>query len=369
MYRGGIIRKTPEQLEAMAAAGAIQAALPEDARVQVPRPGSPPRSSTRPPRSSSPPRAPTPPSRATAASPARSAPRPTRWSSTASPVPTSCRRATSSRSTSASPTRAGSPTPRSPSRSGRSAREAQNLLRTTRASLFEGIAQARPGNRLSDIGHAVQTPGRARRPLGDPLAGRPRDRPRHARGPADPQLRRAGQGPRARGGDGAGDRADGQRRRRRRPDGQRRLGRLLRRTTRSPPTSSSPSRSPPTAPASSPPGTSRSSSRASPRARARSARSGFGAHQLRSPSSAISDGTSIARTIVESIRTATARPKPVSLTPIRSAGDQGAHRDGEEQRRRGDQPARSARARARPPRCSTRRCRAAPGSGERLKTP
>jgi methionyl aminopeptidase len=35
--------------------------------------------------------------------------------------------------------------------------EAKNLLRTTRASLFEGIAQARPGNRLSDISHAVQT--------------------------------------------------------------------------------------------------------------------------------------------------------------------------------------------------------------------
>jgi methionyl aminopeptidase len=35
--------------------------------------------------------------------------------------------------------------------------EARKLLKTTRASLFEGIAQARPGNRLSDIGHAVQT--------------------------------------------------------------------------------------------------------------------------------------------------------------------------------------------------------------------
>jgi methionyl aminopeptidase len=35
--------------------------------------------------------------------------------------------------------------------------EARKLLRTTRAALFEGIAQARPGNRLSDISHAVQT--------------------------------------------------------------------------------------------------------------------------------------------------------------------------------------------------------------------
>jgi methionyl aminopeptidase len=34
---------------------------------------------------------------------------------------------------------------------------ASKLLRTTRASLFEGIAQARAGNRLSDISHAVQT--------------------------------------------------------------------------------------------------------------------------------------------------------------------------------------------------------------------
>ncbi|MGH2923116.1 MAG: type I methionyl aminopeptidase [Solirubrobacterales bacterium] len=34
--------------------------------------------------------------------------------------------------------------------------EARALLRTTRAALFEGIARARPGGRLSDIGHAVQ---------------------------------------------------------------------------------------------------------------------------------------------------------------------------------------------------------------------
>ena len=35
--------------------------------------------------------------------------------------------------------------------------DARKLIKTTRASLFEGIAQARPGNRLSDISHAVQT--------------------------------------------------------------------------------------------------------------------------------------------------------------------------------------------------------------------
>ena len=40
---------------------------------------------------------------------------------------------------------------------GKVSEEAGELLRTTRAALFEGIAQARAGNRLSDISHAVQT--------------------------------------------------------------------------------------------------------------------------------------------------------------------------------------------------------------------
>ena len=35
-------------------------------------------------------------------------------------------------------------------------KEAQDLLRVTRDGLFKGIEQARPGNRLSDIGHAIQ---------------------------------------------------------------------------------------------------------------------------------------------------------------------------------------------------------------------
>jgi methionyl aminopeptidase len=39
---------------------------------------------------------------------------------------------------------------------GKVSEDAGKLLRTTRASLFEGIAQARSGNRLSDISHAVQ---------------------------------------------------------------------------------------------------------------------------------------------------------------------------------------------------------------------
>jgi len=35
--------------------------------------------------------------------------------------------------------------------------EAQHLLETCQASLAAGIEQARPGNRLSDISHAIQT--------------------------------------------------------------------------------------------------------------------------------------------------------------------------------------------------------------------
>lgn len=40
--------------------------------------------------------------------------------------------------------------------------EAQALLDTTRESLFRGIEQARPGNRIGDIGHAVQEYAEAR---------------------------------------------------------------------------------------------------------------------------------------------------------------------------------------------------------------
>lgn len=39
---------------------------------------------------------------------------------------------------------------------GEISREAQDLLDTTREALFKGIEQARPGNRVGDIGHAVQ---------------------------------------------------------------------------------------------------------------------------------------------------------------------------------------------------------------------
>jgi len=40
---------------------------------------------------------------------------------------------------------------------GRVAAEAERLLEVTREALYRGIAQMVPGNRLSDIGHAVQT--------------------------------------------------------------------------------------------------------------------------------------------------------------------------------------------------------------------
>jgi methionyl aminopeptidase len=40
---------------------------------------------------------------------------------------------------------------------GETPKEAEPLLTATREALFEGIAQATPGNHLSDIGHAIQT--------------------------------------------------------------------------------------------------------------------------------------------------------------------------------------------------------------------
>ncbi len=40
---------------------------------------------------------------------------------------------------------------------GNVSKEAARLLKVTREALFEGIAQARAGNRLSDIGHAIQS--------------------------------------------------------------------------------------------------------------------------------------------------------------------------------------------------------------------
>ena len=68
---------------------------------------------------------------------------------------------------------------------------AKGLLDSTEGSLYEGIEQARAGNRLGDVSAADPAPGGGRRLLDHPLAGGPRRGPRHARGPPDPQLRQA----------------------------------------------------------------------------------------------------------------------------------------------------------------------------------
>ena len=47
--------------------------------------------------------------------------------------------------------------PRSRCRSGRSARWPAPCSNSTRASLFEGLEQARPGNRLGDVSAAIQS--------------------------------------------------------------------------------------------------------------------------------------------------------------------------------------------------------------------
>jgi methionyl aminopeptidase len=45
---------------------------------------------------------------------------------------------------------------------GKSSEDAQRLMRTTREALFAGIDQCRPGRRVGDIGHAVQSHAEAR---------------------------------------------------------------------------------------------------------------------------------------------------------------------------------------------------------------
>ena len=72
---------------------------------------------------------------------------------------------------------------------------AEKLLDVTRASLFDAVEQCHAGGRLGDVSHAVQERVEARGPRDRPLARRPRRRALDARGPAGPQLRRAGQGP------------------------------------------------------------------------------------------------------------------------------------------------------------------------------
>ena len=206
MYRGVIIRKTPEQIEKMAAAGDDPGPLPADARARRSAPGRHHRRARRGRREfirsqGADARR----SRATAASRARSAPRRTRWSSTASPAPTSSqrgdilsidvgvtlRRLGRRRGASRSPSATVSPRRRAAAR------------RRPRQSLFDGVEQCRAGQ--PPRRRLARGPGAGRGATASryPLARRPRDRPRDARGPADPQLRRAGQGPAARGGHGA----------------------------------------------------------------------------------------------------------------------------------------------------------------------
>ena len=66
------------------------------------------------------------------------------------------RRATSSRSTAGRSSRAGTPTPRSRSRSARSTTSRQRLIEVTRRSLEAAIDQVVEGNRLGDVGAAVE---------------------------------------------------------------------------------------------------------------------------------------------------------------------------------------------------------------------
>ncbi len=149
------------------------------------------------------------PSRATAGSPARSAPRPTTWSSTGSPAVHALRGDVISVdigvvfdgwvADAARTFPVGEVTP-----------VAAKLLEVTgdRCSTRSTSAAPATGSATSR-----RRPGarRGQRLLHRPLARRPRHRPLDARGAPDPQLRPAGQGRPARGGHGPRRRADGHR--------------------------------------------------------------------------------------------------------------------------------------------------------------
>ena len=134
-----------------------------------------------------------------------------------------------------------------PGRTGHARRRA-SCCTITEESLLAAVEQCRAGNRLGDVSHAVQQHVEAAgfsivRSLVGHGIGR-----EHARGPADPQLRRSGHRRPARGGDGAGGRADGHRRAATRSGSATTTGRSTLRTGRWRPTSSSRSPSPPTGP-------------------------------------------------------------------------------------------------------------------------
>ena len=105
--------------------------------------------------------------------------------------------------------------------------QARNLLSATEESLHVGVAQCRrrqsPGRRVE----RDPARGGGRRTVGRALARGARRRAEHARGSAGAQLRQAGEGPTAGGGDGACDRADDDRGTPGGARGERRLGDLL----------------------------------------------------------------------------------------------------------------------------------------------
>ena len=98
-------------------------------------------------------------------------------------------RATSSRSTAGRSSRAGTPTPRSRSRSGEVDAESQRLMDVTRAALESAIAATVAGNRLGDIGAAAERRGHGRRVRRRARVRRARHRHGHARGARGPELR------------------------------------------------------------------------------------------------------------------------------------------------------------------------------------
>jgi len=88
--------------------------------------------------------------------------------------------------------------------------EAKRLLEVGQEALAAGVDQARPGNRVSDISHAVQAVTEG---AGYPQSRGARRGALHARGPTDPELRRSRARAAAPARHDARDRADDQRRR------------------------------------------------------------------------------------------------------------------------------------------------------------
>ena len=251
-----IIRKTPEQVDEMAAAGRDPGPLPEDARGQGPRRGHD-QGARRGRRELHPlagrrarvqglPRLPGLDLRLAELDGRPRDPGPLRAPARRRPLD---RRRRHQRT-------AGSPTRRSPSRSARRSPRGAQLLETTKASLL----RRRP-SRCGPATSSATSPRAIQRPVEDDglsiirtLVGHGIGRAMHE-DPQIPNFGEPGQGPAARGGHGARDRADGQRRRPRRSGWATTAGPSTPRTTRSRRTSSSRSRSPPTARGSSRPGT------------------------------------------------------------------------------------------------------------------